>query len=139
MLDIERRFKAKTTLNFNGCWEWTGSVRKDGYGRFRINGKTFLAHRVAYYIHNGHWPVTNVCHSCDNPSCVNPEHLFPGSQKDNMQDCLIKNRNFFKAKTHCKRGHPLHGDNVYRNPAGARVCKLCRNYRLKKYRRINAD
>lgn len=79
------------------CWEWTGSKSEFGYGQTRqiinANGRTTLAHRVSWELKHG--PIPNdqwVLHKCDNPPCVNPDHLFIGSQKDNMQDCKSKGR-----------------------------------------------
>lgn len=78
------------------CWEWTGEKNKQGYGRFKIAGKTTYAHRVAYELWVDHYIILTrnsfICHKCDNPSCVNPTHLFFGTPKDNMQDMITKNR-----------------------------------------------
>lgn len=81
----------------NGCWEWQGKLNNDGYGSFQktINGiKTELrAHRRSYEIFRGEIPEgMQVCHSCDNPSCCNPEHLWIGTPKENTQDCIKKGR-----------------------------------------------
>lgn len=77
----------------DGCWEWIGSKDKRGYGSFGLNGKTTSAHRVSWLIHFGEIPNRMfVCHHCDNPSCVNPSHLFLGTQKDNIQDMIKKKR-----------------------------------------------
>lgn len=75
------------------CWNWTASSRGQGYGAFKINGKVIDAHRVSWTIHFGEIPNgLFVCHKCDNKKCVNPDHLFLGTQKDNMNDCLQKGR-----------------------------------------------
>jgi len=76
-----------------GCWEWQASRNKDGYGRLKIGRYDELAHRVSYTIHSGSIPQGRiVCHSCDNPGCVNPKHLWLGSCGDNTQDMMRKGR-----------------------------------------------
>ena len=78
------------------CWNWTASVipgRGGGYGRFGIAQKVFYAHRVAWEFVNGEVPDgLSVLHTCDNPSCCNPAHLFLGTQSDNMRDMWMKRR-----------------------------------------------
>lgn len=78
-----------------GCWVWTGSLVKDrgGYGRFHANGKSYRAHRLSWQLHHGRWPGNLfVCHKCDNPRCVRPDHLFLGTTDDNMADMVSKGR-----------------------------------------------
>lgn len=81
------------------CWEWLALKDKDGYGRFYIGKKNLLAHRVAYAAYYKIDPGNLlVCHRCDNPSCVNPAHLWLGSNADNLAD--MKN----KGRSHSCRG-----------------------------------
>lgn len=80
-----------------GCWEWTAATYRGGYGHFRAftDGKWKMtkAHRYSYSHFKGEIPKGMlVCHTCDNPKCVNPEHLFLGSHKDNMTDMHNKDR-----------------------------------------------
>lgn len=86
----------------SGCWNWAKSRNKDGYGLKYADGRKHYAHRWMYEQHKGRIPEGHgVLHSCDNPACVNPEHLFTGTQKDNMQDCIRKGRmNVAKNATH---------------------------------------
>lgn len=75
-----------------GCWWWVGAKFSNGYGRFWAS-KEYLAHRASWLLINGSVPKgLHVLHHCDNPSCVRPEHLFLGTQKDNMIDMRIKGR-----------------------------------------------
>lgn len=78
-----------------GCWNWTGCKNAHGYGRVGLQGKVILAHRVSYELHYGLVGNNCVLHRCDNTSCVNPEHLFLGTQADNMKDMSRKGRHAF--------------------------------------------
>lgn len=77
------------------CWEWTHFINgSNGYGQCKYKGEFYRAHRLAYMMFYGPIPKDNVIrHSCDNPSCCNPMHLSRGTQKDNAQDAVRKNRN----------------------------------------------
>jgi Autographiviridae endonuclease len=76
-----------------GCWLWIGSVSHGGYGQLSVNGKKRKVHRLSYEISVGKIPKGMlVCHKCDVPCCINPEHLFVGTQQDNMDDMITKGR-----------------------------------------------
>lgn len=99
MQTVKNRLLAKVSVAQNGCWEWTGGKNRQGYGQIGIGSrksggrKTARAHRVSYSEFIGEIPDGHdVCHSCDNPSCINPEHLFIGTESDNMRDMYSKNR-----------------------------------------------
>lgn len=77
----------------DGCWIWSGNRSPRGYGRIKVKGITRLAHRFSWALHYGLPPSDMmVCHTCDNPSCVNPSHLFIGTAKDNAKDMIDKGR-----------------------------------------------
>ena len=89
------RFSQYVRRDPSGCHVWIGARRdsRRGYGCIRINGRPERAHRVAWAMKNGTIPDgMYVCHACDNPACVNPDHLWIGDQKDNMGDCARKGR-----------------------------------------------
>lgn len=102
--ELQVKFWAKVD-KVGDCWNWTGSKNKFGYGQVSIKGKGLKSHRIAFFLFyryidpNGQMKVL---HSCDNPSCVNPSHLFMGSQEDNIRDMVAKKRH---------RNIPKHGEN----------------------------
>jgi len=90
---VERFFSKVRIDDTTDCWLWTTYKDKDGYGTFLIKDKLYKAHRFSY--ENLYGPIPEgmlVCHHCDNPSCVNPFHLFLGTHKDNIQDMWRKGR-----------------------------------------------
>lgn len=91
----EERFWRRVNKNTDsGCWEWSGSLTKKGYGFFKVNKENVPTHRFSWALHFGEIPDgLYVCHTCDNRKCCNPERLFLGTQFDNMQDMVRKGRN----------------------------------------------
>jgi hypothetical protein len=75
-----------------GCWEWQLSLHSSGHGVWRWNGKYETAHRISMRIHGYDLDNKQVNHHCDNPSCVNPKHLYLGTQQDNMRDKQVRGR-----------------------------------------------
>lgn len=89
----EKKFWAKV-VKTDGCWMWTGCKSDFGHGQVRIDNINSRAHRVSWEWHNGPIPKGQcVLHKCDVPACVNPDHLFLGTKKDNTQDMMRKGRN----------------------------------------------
>ena len=132
---MEERFWAKTDRSAgpDGCWPWTAARRgrEAGYGSFSVNGVTVRAHRLAYEMTHGPIPDgLTLDHLCRNGLCVNPAHLQPVTNTENV----LRGISFSAQKarqTHCKYGHILEGDNVYRPPGQlrSRRCVTCKQRR----------
>ena len=136
-IDYER-FMSKV-IKTDTCWLWNASKNYKDYGNFSttINGKTktYRAHRYIYEYVNGPIPESLVvCHTCDTPRCVNPDHLWLGTVSDNAMDAVNKKRHGMTKKTHCPKGHEYTPENIYTRANRARFareCRLCRRIKSK--------
>ena len=145
--DTERFWQK--VIRHDGCWGWAGSVGSTGYaqmGSRKGEGvwRSMKASRFSFELHVG--PIPDgmcVCHSCDNPICVNPEHLFLGTQLDNMKDKVKKgrHRNQHTGAAHCKNGHPWTPESTGIQSSGrGRKCLACTKERSARYyRELRAD
>lgn len=122
-LTMQDRFWAKVNKT-ESCWLWTACTGRRGHGYFGINGKNRAAHRVAYEMLVGPIPPgLTLDHLCRQPACVNPAHLEPVDNRTNVLRGIGPTAQNAR-KTHCKRGHSLTSENIYRRGNG-RQCKLC--------------
>lgn len=134
---IERFFQKvdkSGNAKFPDCWIWTGGKTSKNYGSFKYyqDRSAIGAHVSSHLFYIGEVPNgMRVCHRCDNPPCVNPEHLFLGSNSDNMKDMVAKDRHGSSSRkqTHCRRGHELSvvGVKIHHRKNGKidRACREC--------------
>jgi len=110
---VEVRFWAKVAVKeSNECWEWLAGKDKDGYGRFRYGKQKARANKVAWEITNGSIPTGRlICHTCNNPKCVNPNHLYLGTHKSNVDDRQNSGNGYYlKGENRFTKGHPIRRD-----------------------------
>jgi len=146
--DVDERFWEKTKGRRNGCIEWTGALYSNGYGAFRVDGRTMAAHIWAYERYVGPVPegleLDHECHNgtrcrsnpCRHRACVHVEHLKPKTHAENLRASHLHGSKrtepkpprgpHNRDKTHCKRGHEFTEENTYRDANGYRGCRACR-------------
>lgn len=108
------------------CVLWSRTLNNKGYGKLSYQGRIWYAHRLAYALNVGPIPSgAKVCHRCDTSACINPAHLFLGTQKDNLQDMARKGRHWQQQKTHCPKGHEYTPENTRYVRGTSRICIRC--------------
>lgn len=126
-----------------GCWLWIRRLDKQGYGRAKLKGKKIGAHRFSWMEHNGPIPKDLfVLHKCDTPACINPNHLFLGTARDNFDDMVRKGRDNFNRSSisikdlvgFCMNGHVWDIGTYFTRPKdGKRICRKCRAAKKMRY------
>jgi hypothetical protein len=142
--DVERLEEKYVPEPMSGCWIWLGAIHSSGYGLVQRNKRNIQAHRESWRVFRGSFDESlKVLHKCDNRTCINPNHLFLGTQQDNIADMIAKGRfarstwTALLAKTardkreatHCKRGHIRSVENLSVDRHGFRHCKECAKVR----------
>jgi hypothetical protein len=145
-VSLKSRLDAHVSVDpTSGCWHWTGSINKGGYGKIRVESRSQLAHRISFILSGKILPEGKILdHTCHKPDgscpggsaclhrrCINPDHLEPVTHLDNAQRGLggsiggVASGKTKKAITHCPQGHPYSGENLYTSSNGHRRCKEC--------------
>lgn len=128
---FEDRVRSLIAPDASGCWIWLGSRKSRVKGRDYGQLGSRPATKVVWEMVRGE-PFPEgmfACHHCDNPPCVNPDHIFPGTARDNARDAYNKGRLVMPNTTtpHCRKGHPWTPENTYVYPNGSRKCRICRD------------
>ncbi|MEN9449728.1 MAG: phage BigPaolini [Pseudomonadota bacterium] len=135
------KFISKISISDGNCWNWTGysNSKKNGYGKFHINGKYYYSHRCSYLMFHGRINSGLVIdHICKNRLCCNPDHLREVSNRENVLNNSNSTSAANKIKTHCKHGHVFSYENTYRRKnALARDCRVCMHNRYLKRKGLN--
>lgn len=132
-------WRSRCIVTATGCWEWQGFLMRfrnqkpgqKGYADSSYRGKKVRVHRKMLEIKLGQLlgPKLQACHDCDNPPCINPDHLYPGTNQQNHLDGGKRKRMQGQTKTHCKQGHEFTPENTFidHRPGGgsSRHCKEC--------------
>lgn len=130
-LDIRLR-EIGWTVTDTGCWEWSGARNEQGYGLFtasRLGFQGTRAHRVVYEHFTGALVRADqvLRHRCDNPPCVNPDHLLVGTQADNVSDMMVRGRHYLHNRQTCNNGHDLTQPGASKNYSNGARCVECHN------------
>lgn len=139
---IHARILSRVKVSPSGCHEYTGYIDPYGYGDIVFKAVNWKVHRLVWVCMNGpipRWPKAVIIHSCDNRKCINPAHLSLGSQQDNIRDCVQKNRQASRIKTHCPKGHAYaeHGreylsDKCVQQASPWRSCRVCQRISIRR-------
>lgn len=153
--DLAARFWSKVDKNgpivrpeLGPCWLWTAGLKEGRYGVIQMAGRGERAHRVAFFLEYGRWPVPSCLHKCDVGLCVRFEHLYEGDQKQNVADSWQRGRannlpgriasaELRRAKRICVNGHEYTEANTYIRSTGHRGCKQCRKEAVRKWRQTS--
>jgi hypothetical protein len=141
MGNLVQRFFEKVTfpVTDRGCLEFTGCVNEKGYGLFSVKNRSRLAHRVSWSLLRGDIPAgMALLHSCDNPRCVNIDHLSIGTRAENNADMIRKGRmragEHQRARTKCAKGHPYDSANTAVDDNGYRRCRACSSESCRRFK-----
>ena len=140
MRRAEKRFHGWYQIDTAGCWIWSGRRYPSGYGYMNVGQTNIGAHRLSWRLMRGPIPEgLFVLHKCDVMACCNPNHMFIGTQKANMQDKIAKGRQPDMSRSICKNGHPFTEANTGRTKQGHKVCRRCSSDTQLRYKARNID